>query len=221
MLNIKHYTAYGIKEFIVCLGHKGYLIKEYFANYFLHVSDVTFDLKNNSMEVHEHNADPWKVTLIDTGENSQTGGRLKYVVDHLGVEDFCLTYSDALSNVNIEEELKFHKAQGNLVTLTAVKPPTKYGSIMRERKKLFAKEGEKFEDEEWVNGGFYVLSPKALNYIDGNHIPWEGPPLEKLAHENNLSYFHHDGFWQNVDTLGDIAYLENLWQANTAHWKIW
>ena len=218
---MKHYSAYNVNEFIICLGYKGYLIKEYFANYFLHVSDVTFDIANNSMEVHEHNAEPWKVTLVDTGEDSQTGGRLKSVADHLEGDDFCLTYGDALSNVDIGEEIKFHQEQGNFVTITAVQPPGRFGALKLDGDNITGFQEKPQGAEGWVNGGFYLVSPKALDYIDGDHITWEGPPLDKLAQENNLSYFYHKGFWKNIDTLRDITHLEDLWCANKAHLRTW
>jgi|SRR6185437_8392971 len=219
---MKMYSHYGINEFIICLGYKGYMVKEYFANYFLHMSDVTFDMQNNQMEVHNNYAEPWKVTLINTGDESMTGGRLKcaekYIKDD---EAFCFTYGDGLSNVNIAKLIEFHKAKGKLATLTAVTPPGRFGALdMHDQIITNFKEKPK-GDGAHINGGFFVLSPKVLDLIDNDKSIWENEPLETLADKGQLAAFIHDGFWQPMDTLRDKHYLESLWQANEAPWKLW
>ncbi|MBT5551555.1 MAG: glucose-1-phosphate cytidylyltransferase [Nitrospina sp.] len=219
---MKSYSFYGINDFIICLGHNGYIIKEYFANYFLHVSDVTFDIANNLMEVHEHNAEPWKITLIDTEDHTQTGGRLKRVASYLGDEDFCLTYGDGLSDVDIKKEVAFHKKEGGLATLMSVQPPGRFGTIkMDSDNKITGFQEKPLGADGWVNGGFYVVSPKAIDYIEDDKTRWEGLPLEKLEQDGRLSNFPHHGFWQILDTLRDKVYLEELWNSNKAPWKSW
>ncbi|MDV3353015.1 glucose-1-phosphate cytidylyltransferase [Leptolyngbyaceae cyanobacterium CCMR0082] len=220
---MKIYSQHGINDFIVCCGYKGYVIKEYFANYFLHMSDVTFDMRFNQMNVHAGKAEPWRVTLVDTGDSTMTGGRLKRVREHLGSEDFCFTYGDGVSSVNVTELIEFHKQQGTLATLTAVQPPGRFGAIsLGQEQTKITKFHEKPEgDGAWINGGFFVLNPQVIDYIDDDSISWEKEPLQKLAHMEELSAYKHDGFWQPMDTLRDKRYLEKLWQANEAPWKSW
>ena len=219
---MKIYSFYDINEFIICCGYKGYLIKEYFANYFLHTSDVTFDLQENSMEVHRRRSEPWKVTLVYTGEKTMTGGRLKRIKNYIKDEEsFCLTYGDGVSDVNITELVKLHTKKGKLATMTAVSPPGRFGAldISENIVKVF-KEKPKGEGGR-INGGFFVLSPKVLNYIENDTSSWEGEPLEKLSRERQLVAFKHDGFWQPMDTLRDKMHLEQLWAENNAQWKLW
>ncbi|MEM1251070.1 MAG: glucose-1-phosphate cytidylyltransferase [Cyanobacteria bacterium P01_H01_bin.21] len=220
---MKIYSHHGINDFIVCCGYKGYVIKEYFANYFLHMSDVTFDMRFNQMNVHAGKAEPWRVTLVDTGDSTMTGGRLKRVREHLGSEDFCFTYGDGVSNVNVTELLEFHKQQGTLATLTAVQPPGRFGaiSLAQEQTKITQFQEKPEGDGAWINGGFFVLNPQVIDYIEDDSISWEKEPLQKLAHMEELSAYKHDGFWQPMDTLRDKRYLEKLWQANEAPWKSW
>jgi len=218
---MKIYSSYGINEFIICLGYKGYMIKEYFANYFLHTSDVTFDIVQNKMEVHHNMAEPWRVTLIDTGENTMTGGRLKRLSTYLGNEDFCLTYGDGVTNLDISALIAFHKEKGTLATLTAVRPPGRFGTLSLTQDKVTCFKEKPQGDGGWINGGFFVLSPKVLDYIDGDETVWEQSPLEKLAKEGNLSAFLHYGFWQAMDTLRDKRQLEELWISGKAQWKTW
>jgi glucose-1-phosphate cytidylyltransferase len=219
---LKTYSAYGINDFVICCGYKGYVIKEYFANYFLHMSDVTFDMEHNEMIVHKRKAEPWKVTLVDTGENSMTGGRLKRVKDYVKDEGcFCFTYGDGLSNVNITESIKFHKQQNTLATLTATYPPGRFGALDIQDNKVTSFKEKPKGDGGMINGGFFVLSPKVIDYIDNDQTVWEQQPLEKLALENQLSVFKHEDFWQPMDTLRDKMYLEELWQEGKAPWKIW
>ncbi|MBX2865930.1 MAG: glucose-1-phosphate cytidylyltransferase [Leptolyngbyaceae cyanobacterium MAG.088] len=220
---MKIYSHHGITDFVVCCGYKGYVIKEYFANYFLHMSDVTFDMRFNQMNVHAGKAEPWRVTLVDTGDNTMTGGRLKRVKEHLGSEDFCFTYGDGVSNVNVTELIEFHKQQGTLATLTAVQPPGRFGAISleKEQTKITHFQEKPEGDGAWINGGFFVLNPQVIDYIDGDPVSWEKEPLQQLAHKEELSAFKHDGFWQPMDTLRDKRYLEKLWQENEAPWKVW
>ena len=217
---MKIYAKYGITEFIVCLGYKGYLIKEYFANYFLHTSDVTIDLAKNAVEVHQRNAEPWRVTLIDTGESTMTGGRLKRVAPFLS-EDFCLTYGDGLANVDIAKLIAFHKASGTLATLTAVQPPGRFGALDITGTKVVSFLEKPIGDGGRINGGFFVISPKVLDYIEGDTTVWEQQPLERLAREGQLAAYRHEGFWLPMDTLRDKNRLEELWQSGTAPWKVW
>lgn len=218
---MKSYSAHGVNDFIICCGYKGYLIKEYFANYFLHMSDVTFDMQNNTMEVHQRNAEPWKVTLVDTGEMTQTGGRLKRVADHLENEDFCFTYGDGVSNVDISRLVTFHKQQGTLATVTAVQPPGRFGALDMDGHKITAFEEKPQGDGSWVNGGYFVLSPRVLDTISGDQSVWEKEPLQNLAQAGELSAYKHQGFWQPMDTLRDKNHLESLWDSGKAPWKVW
>lgn len=226
---MKMYASYGHNEFIICCGYKGHMIKEYFANYFLHQSDMTFDLKNNKMEVHNNSTEPWKVTLVDTGENSMTGGRVKRVKDYIGNERFFLTYGDGVSDVNIAELLDFHIKQNTHATLTAVQPPGRYGAFNLEgnqrkitsfREKPTGNEGDDF-DVAYINGGFFVLEPEVLDFIEGDSTVWERGPMEKLAKNNNLSAYKHKGFWQSMDSLRDKEVLVDLWEQGDAPWKVW
>jgi len=218
---MKTYAAHGVNEFIICCGYKGYVIKEYFANYFLHMSDVTFDMKNNKMEVHQNNAEPWKVTLVDTGEATMTGGRLKRVRQYLDDGDFCFTYGDGVSDINITDLLTFHRTHGNLATLTGVQPPGRFGSLNLEGTKVSSFEEKPHGDGAWINGGFFVLSTKVIDYIDDDNTFWEREPMEKLALDGQLSAYLHTGFWQPMDTLRDKNHLEELWLSGKAPWKIW
>jgi len=220
---MKIYSAHGINDFIICCGYKGYVIKEYFANYFLYMSDVTFDMRFNQMNIHKGNAEPWKVTLVDTGDHSLTGGRLKRVREHIGSETFCFTYGDGVSDVNITDLIEFHKKQGTQATLTAVQPAGRFGAINLENdQNRVSHFHEKPEgDGAWVNGGFFVLEPEVIDYIADDFTIWEQEPLRKLASMNQLSAYKHNGFWQPMDTLRDKRYLEDLWQSNSAPWKIW
>jgi glucose-1-phosphate cytidylyltransferase len=218
---MKIYSSHGLNDFIICLGYKGYMIKEYFANYFLHMSDVTFDMAKNKMEVHENSVEPWKVTLVDTGEETMTGGRLKRVSRYLDQEDFCFTYGDGLSNVDIGQLVKFHKKQRTLATLTAIQPPGRFGALNMKNQKIASFQEKPQGDGSWVNGGFFVLSPKVIDCIDNDMTIWERGPLERLAKEGNLSAFTHRGFWQPMDTLRDKTYLEELWGKGKAPWKTW
>ena len=219
---MKIFSTYDINEFIICCGYKGYLIKEYFANYFLHMSDVTFDMKLNSMKVHKKNSEPWLVTLVDTGENSNTGGRLKRVKDFIGDDIFCFTYGDGLADINISELINFHNSHYGLATITAVKPPGRYGAleIKRENEVDFFKE-KPDGDGSWINGGFFVLNPKVIDFIENDYTNWEKEPLTALAKKSHLYAFKHENFWHPMDTLRDKNFLENLWQNNNAPWKKW
>ena len=218
---MKTYSAHGIHEFIICLGYRGYLIKEYFANYFLHNSNVTFDMKDNSMKIHENSAEPWKVTLVDTGEKTMTGGRLKRVAPYLDDESFCFTYGDGLSNVDISALVKLHKKQGTLATVTSVQPPGRFGALSMKDNKITAFEEKPQGDGSWINGGFFVLSPKVLDYIENDTTIWERDPLQRLSGEGQLSAYLHHGFWQPMDTLRDRIHLEKLWESQNAPWKVW
>ncbi|MFI3221531.1 MAG: glucose-1-phosphate cytidylyltransferase [Methylococcaceae bacterium] len=219
---MKIYSSYGINEFIICCGYKGYVIKEYFANYFLHMSDVTFDMENNQMEVHQRNAEPWKVTLVDTGEETMTGGRIKRVADYIKDDElFCLTYGDGVSDVNITELIAFHKAQNIKATLTATLPPGRFGALDLAGNKVNSFVEKPRGDGAMINGGFFVLSPKVFDYIKDDKTIWEREPLERLAQEGELAAFRHNGFWQPMDTLRDKVHLEELWQSGKAPWKVW
>ena len=219
---MKIYSAHGINDFIICCGYKGYVIKEYFANYFLHMSDVTFCMNTNQMEVHHKRADPWTVTLVDTGERTMTGGRLKRVERYLRDEDaFCFTYGDGVSDVDISALIRFHNKQGSLATLTAVYPPTRFGALNLENGKVLSFEEKPKGDGGRINGGFFVLSPKVIDLIDGDDTIWEKAPMERLASQGEMSGFPHDGFWQPMDTLRDKNNLEALWDSGKAPWKIW
>jgi len=219
---MKIYSSHGINEFIICCGYKGYIIKEYFANYFLHMSDVTFNMHDNSIEFHNQKAEPWKITLIDTGDESQTGGRLKRVKSFLTNEDsFCFTYGDGVSDVDISASILFHKKHNKLVTVTAVQPPGRYGAIISEGNNVTGFFEKPKGDGGYINGGFFVLSPKVIDYIENDNTSWESEPLTKLAQEGQVQAFEHHGFWQPMDTLRDKNLLENLWMQNNAKWKIW
>lgn len=218
---LKIYSAHGIDDFVICLGYKGYVIKEYFANYFLHMSDVTFDMRNNRMQIHNNHCEPWRVTLVDTGEASMTGGRLKRVRSYLNDEAFCFTYGDGVSDVNIPALVAFHRQQGLLATMTAVQPPGRYGSLNLEGALIQRFEEKPRGDGGWINGGFFVLSPKVIDYIEGDETIWERGPLERLAAEGQLAAFKHTGFWYAMDTLRDKMKLEEFWQTGQAPWKIW
>jgi glucose-1-phosphate cytidylyltransferase len=219
---LKLYSSHGINEFIICCGYKGYMIKEYFSNYFLHMSDVTFDMQNNEMHVHENHAEPWKVTLVNTGEDSMTGGRLKRVADYLKDENcFCMTYGDGVGNVNISESVAFHLKQNRLATVTATHPPAKFGALAIDGDTVSKFQEKPSGEEGMVSGGFFVLSPKVLDYIQDDSSSWEHIPMERLAEEGELSVFKHHGFWQPMDTLRDKQYLERLWASGEAPWKSW
>jgi glucose-1-phosphate cytidylyltransferase len=217
---MKIYSHYGINDFVICLGYKGYVIKEYFANYFLHMSDVTFDMARNHMEVHERHAEPWRVTLIDTGADTLTGGRLKRVQDHVGNEAFCFTYGDGLTDLDIGAVLKFHRSHGKKATLTAIQPPGRYGSLNLDGALVRSFQEKPAGDGAWINGGFFVLEPSVFDYLQGDQTSWEGQPLQQLAHERQLMSYQHTGFWQAMDTLRDKNLLEQLWETNPP-WKVW
>ena len=217
---LKTYSAYNINEFIICLGYKGYQIKEYFANYYLHESDLTIDIQKNSLDIHKNNADPWKVTLIDTGEESMTGGRIKRISKYLD-DTFCLTYGDGLSDVNILETISHHKKNKTIGTLTAVQPPGKFGSIILEDNIVKTFQEKPKGDAGWVNGGFFVLEPEIIDYIEGDDTMFEQGPLQQLAKENQLSTYRHNGFWHPMDTLSDKKKLEEFWSKGNAPWKVW
>jgi len=217
---MKIYSGHGINDFVICCGYKGYLVKEYFANYFLHMSDVTFDMKNNTMDVHQKNAEPWKVTLVDTGEDTLTGGRLKRVKDYVSDQEaFCFTYGDGLANVDITRLIDFHRSQKKLATITAVQPPGRYGSLDIQNNSVSRFIEKPKGDGGWINGGFFVLSPKCIDYIEGDQSSWEGEPLERLAKEAELGAYMHNGFWQPMDTLREKNLLEALWVSGQAPWK--
>lgn len=218
---MKIYSAHGIDDFIICAGYKGYLIKEYFANYFLHMSDVTFDMKKNSMEVHERHAEPWKVTIVDTGEETMTGGRLKKVARYLDHETFCMTYGDGVGDVAIPKVLEMHQRSQCKATMTAVQPPGRFGALHLESNTVthFIEKPE--GDGGWINGGFFVLEPSVLDYIKHDQMIWEREPLQQLAKEKQLNAYQHRGFWQPMDSLRDKQLLEELWQKGSPPWKIW
>ena len=220
---MKIYSAYGINDFVICCGYKAYIIKEYFANYFLHTSDVTFDTRNNEMTVHKTRGESWKVTLVDTGEGTLTGGRLKRVKDYIGDETFCFTYGDGVSDINIGELISYHKKQKTLATLTAAQPPGRFGAFTLDHdgSKINTFQEKPDGDGAWINAGFFVLEPEVIDYIDGDKTVWEQEPLEKLAQDGQLSAFTHRGFWQPMDTLRDKHVLEELWQSGNAPWKVW
>lgn len=219
---MKLYSSAGVTDFIVCCGYKGYLIKEYFANYFLHMSDVTFDLGRNEMHVHHRYAEPWRVTLVDTGEVTLTGGRLRRVRDYLRDDDaFCFTYGDGLSDVDIGALIEFHRSHGRLATLTAVQPPGRFGAVSLDGSRVTGFVEKPKGEGGWINGGFFVLSNACIDYIDGDSTPWEGAPLEAIARDGQLMAYHHHGFWQPMDTLRDKNALEEMWQSGAAPWKRW
>jgi len=216
----KLYATHGVTDFVICCGYKGYIIKEFFANYFLHTSDVTFDLRENRMEVHRTTAEPWRITLVDTGLDTQTGGRLKRIADYVEGEDFCCTYGDGLANVDISGLIAFHRAQGRLATVTAVQPPGRFGALQIEGDAVTAFLEKPQGDGNWINGGFFVLSPRVLDQIEGDATLFEQGPLGRLATSGELSVFRHHGFWQPVDTLRELHLLEELWQAGDAPWQV-
>jgi glucose-1-phosphate cytidylyltransferase len=219
---MKIYSAHGVNDFVICCGYKGYQIKEYFANYFLYMSDVTFDMSKNTMEVHQRSAEPWRVTLVDTGESTMTGGRLKRVADHIKDEEaFCLTYGDGVSDVNITDLIAFHKAQKVKATLTATLPPGRFGALQFNGTKVNQFMEKPQGDGAMINGGFFVLSPDVLQYLGGDETIWERAPLETLAREGQLAAYQHTGFWQPMDTLRDKTHLEELWASGQAPWKVW
>lgn len=219
---MKLYSAHGINDFIICCGYKGYVIKEYFANYFLHMSDVTFDMSNNTMQVHQRNAEPWKVTLVDTGEQTLTGGRLKRVSEYVKDEEaFCFTYGDGLSDVNITKLVNFHLQHGKLATVTGVQPPGRYGALELNGQEVKGFAEKPKGDGGWINGGFFVLSPKCIDHVDGDQSSWEGSPLMHLATIGQLMAYEHEGFWQPMDTLREKTLLESLWASGEAPWKVW
>ena len=219
---MKMYSAHDINEFIICCGYKGYVIKEYFANYFLHMSDVTFDMQKNEMLVHQRKAEPWKVTLVDTGDETLTGGRLKRVDSYLKDEDaFCFTYGDGVSDVDITSLIRFHRAHGRLATVTAVQPPGRYGALAMDGTAVRGFIEKPRGDGGWINGGFFVLSPACIRYIEGDQSTWEAEPLTRLAESDQLQAFEHRGFWQPMDTLRDKVHLEQLWASGSAPWKAW
>jgi glucose-1-phosphate cytidylyltransferase len=219
---MKIYSAHGVNDFVICCGYRGYVIKEYFANYFLHMSDVTFDMANNQMEVHRKHAEPWRVTVVDTGDNTMTGGRLRRVADYLAQEEaFCFTYGDGVADVNIAEAIRFHKAHGKLATVTAVQPPGRYGALQMDGPRVAGFTEKPRGDGGLINGGFFVLSPRCIARIEGDPTSWEGEPLTSLANEGQLMAYEHQGFWQPMDTLRDKNLLEDLWQSGRAPWKVW
>lgn len=219
---MKIYSHYGVNDFVICCGYKGYVIKEYFANYFLHLSDVTFDMKNNEMKVHQNNAEDWRVTLVDTGDDTMTGGRLKRVKDYIKDEEsFCFTYGDGVGDVDISKLINYHNSHGKLATLTAVYPSARYGALEINSGFIDSFKEKPRGDGGMINGGFFVLSPKVLDLIDEDQTSWEGEPLETLAAEKNLKAFEHTGFWQPMDTLRDKVQLNEMWSTGKAPWKTW
>lgn len=219
---MKHYSTYGVNEFIICCGYRGYLIKEYFANYFLHMSDVTFDMAKNKMEVHHQYAEPWRVTLVDTGEDTMTGGRLKRVASYLqGEELFCFTYGDGVGDINIADLIAFHRNSKAMATLTATHPPGRFGALDLNGDRVRSFKEKPKGDGGMINGGFFVMSPSVIDLIDDDTTIWERQPLEKLAERGQLAAYQHEGFWQPMDTLRDKNHLEELWQSGKAPWKVW
>ena len=219
---LKLYSAHGVNDFVICCGYRGYVIKEYFANYFLHMSDVTFDMQTNRMEVHEKKAEPWRVTLVDTGDETCTGGRLKRVAKHVEDEEaFCFTYGDGLADVDIGKLIAFHKSHGKKATVTAVQPPGRFGAIEKSGEQVTGFIEKPRGDGGLINGGFFVLSPTCIDLIDGDETSWEGPPISKLAADGEVMAFDHHGFWQPMDTLREKNYLEELWDLGRAPWRVW
>ena len=220
---MKIYSAYDITDFIICCGYKGYMIKEYFSRYFLHMSDITFDLNKNSMEVHNNGVEPWKVTLVDTGENTMTGGRLKRVAEYIGNETFCFTYGDGVSDINIKKLIDFHKSQKTMATITAVQPPGRFGiiNIHEEHHKITSFKEKPDGDGAWINAGYFVLEPGVLDYISDDSTVWEQEPMQKLAGDGNMSAYKYCGFWHAMDTLRDKIVLDDLWNSGKAPWKVW
>jgi glucose-1-phosphate cytidylyltransferase len=219
---MKIYSSHGVDEFVVCLGYRGYVIKEYFANYYLHMGDVTFDMKDNRMEVHQSGAEPWKVTLVDTGAETMTGGRLKRVLPYVGDEEFCFTYGDGVADIDLAALLEFHREHGRLATVTAVQPSGRFGALDIGEDELIRRYEEKPKgDGGWINGGFFVLSPEVARYIDGDATVWEQQPLQRLAQEEQLAAYRHSGFWYAVDTVRDKRHLQELWDSGAPPWKLW
>jgi glucose-1-phosphate cytidylyltransferase len=218
---MKIYSAHGVNDFIVCLGYKGYVIKEYFANYFLHMSDVTFNMAGNKMEVHQQSVEPWKVTLVDTGQDTQTAGRLRRIRSYLGDETFCMTYGDGVADIDIGKLIAFHRKQDTLATVTAVQPPGRFGALNMDKQRIVSFEEKPQGDRSWINGGYFVLEPQVIDYIDGDDTIWESGPMERLAREGKLAAYLHKGFWHCMDTMRDRNYLEEAWNAGRAPWKIW
>ena len=218
---MKIYSEQGFNDFIICLGYKGYIIKEFFANYRMHTSDMTFDLGKNQVEMHRSGTEPWRVTLIDTGEASMTGGRIKRIKPYLDSDPFCLTYGDGVANVDVRKTVEFHKKQGLAATITAVQPPGRFGSLEIEGDRVKNFREKPKGDGSWINGGFFVLNPSVIDYIDNDATIWEQTPLERLARDGKLSVYKHDGFWQPLDTLRDKKHLDGLWESGKAPWKTW
>jgi glucose-1-phosphate cytidylyltransferase len=218
---MKIYSAHGVNEFIICGGYRSYVIKEYFANYFLHMSDVTFDMEHNCMKVHEKRTEPWKVTIVDTGEETMTGGRLKRVKDYIGDKTFCFTYGDGVGDVDITKTIGVHKSAQRKATMTAVQPPGRYGALGLEGDRVAQFQEKPEGDGAWINGGFFVLEPTAIDYISSDATPWEREPLEKLAAEKQLTVYKHQGFWRPMDTLRDKMQLEAMWENQNAPWRVW
>jgi glucose-1-phosphate cytidylyltransferase len=217
---MKMYAAHGLNDFVICCGYKGYVIKEYFANYFLHMANVTVDLRKNEIEVHQQKAEPWRVTVVNTGESTMTGGRVKRIRDYIDGE-FCLTYGDGVASIDISALLQFHKAHGKLATMTAVRPPARFGALQRNGTTVESFMEKPLGDGSWVNGGFFVLDPSVIGLIDGDEVTWEREPLERLAKDGQLEAYLHDGFWQPMDTLREKNLLEQLWVSGEAPWKTW
>ena len=218
---MKIYSHHGINEFVICLGYKGYVIKEYFANYFLHMSNVTFDMRNNQMEVHQRYVEPWRVTLVDTGDTTQTGGRLRRLKDYVGTDTFCFTYGDGVADVDITASVAFHTAHGGKATVTAIKPPGRYGAINLVGSAVNRFQEKPAGDGAWINGGFFVLDHSVMDLIDGDQTSWESEPLMRLAAEGELHAYQHTGFWHAMDTLRDKTLLEDLWARGSPPWKVW
>jgi len=218
---MKIFSTQGVTEFVVCLGYKGYIIKEYFANYFLHMSDVTFDMTNNRMVVHQKHAEPWQVTLVDTGDNTMTGGRLRRVREYVDNQSFCFTYGDGLADINLAELIAFHRHERRIATVTAVQPPGRYGALLLDGGRVSGFQEKPVGDGGWINGGFFILEPQVFDYIDNDNTTWEQQPLQKLSAENQLSAYPHRGFWQAMDTVRDRSYLESLWESRRAPWCTW
>jgi len=218
---LKTYSSFGVKDFVICLGYRGYVVKEYFANYFLHMSDVTFDMQSNEMNVHQRNAEPWTITLVDTGEHTQTGGRLRRVANYIHGDDFCFTYGDGLSNVDIAHEISFHREHGKMATMLAVRPPGRYGALRTDGDRVIAFEEKPDGDGGYINGGFFVLQRQCLDLIKGDETSWEADSLVRLAAGGELMTYRHNGFWQPMDTLREKNELELLWASGKAPWKVW
>lgn len=218
---MKIYSAHGISDFIICLGYKGYVIKEYFANYYLHTADVTFDMASNAMQVHQHTAEPWRVTLVETGERTMTGGRLKRIRPYLDTDDFCFTYGDGVADINLQALIKCHRKHGRLATVTAIRPPGRFGSLTIVQDTVTAFDEKPKGDGSWINGGFFVLSAKTLDLIADDATVWEQEPLRQLTRDGNLNAYRHEGFWCGMDTLRDKNHLEALWNSGAAPWKVW